>query len=110
MITAARGVRPPSAVVAGAFWSPEAILEQGRSAALVAEKLLSIGGWRKQDMTEWITVVRGATALSDFLPVLEKWKLRAGRGDREEAGAPMVDAVGEGRGVAPPRQLQQPWA
>ena len=60
-----------------AAMSEEAIIEQGRSAALVAEKLLTVGGWREDQMSDWISVVRCAKSFKDFLPAVAKWKRQA---------------------------------
>ena len=60
-----------------AAMSEEAIIEQGRSAARVAEKLLTVGGWRENQMSDWISVVRCAKSFKDFLPAVAKWKGQA---------------------------------
>ena len=60
-----------------AAMSEEAIIEQGRSAALIAEKLLTVGGWREDQMSDWISVVRCAKSFKDFLPGVKKWKRQA---------------------------------
>jgi hypothetical protein len=70
------------------------IIAQGRSAATVAEKLLCIGGWEQEDMTEWIQLVRKATSLRDFLPVLERLKHRAMNQKENDQDCELADEGG----------------
>ena len=72
--------------------SEMAIIAEGKSAALVVEKLLKVGGWKPEEMSDWIAVVKSAKSFQDFAPNVEHWR-RQSLNSKDDAVEDPIEAV-----------------